>query len=666
MDKISTMASSIKNLKPKISEKTSDPQVTQQWAEVSMSSPAGGGRQTNKSGWLRKQGGMVKSWHRRWFVLNADYLFYFAKEDDVRPLGMIYLPGNKIIQHQANPEEPDKFLFELMPEIYAMNRSKSLSYKSRNPQRMAPNHETFLLSAASDAERQDWIKAIRKVMFSSIGGAIFGTPLEETMEFERTRSKRKVPLIIEACIEFLTAHGLEIEGLFRLPGRMLLVRDLKDRFDEGETVNLDIEEIDVHSVASLLKQFLRELPECLIPYKFYQQFMNIAMKFQGTKCDNNRMEQVNSLRAGMAELPQDNYNALKYLCNFLHKVADKTAVNKMSAQNLARVFGPNIIRHPQMEDNPEMFMLTTSDISEQLAYMMINYDEKIFTIEFDTGRKSAHVAVDDLLRLDSVSSDSGILQPETQNGGTGVQDLSNIRFEHPRDRRARSFKGDLVVHTELANHFTLDLTSPTEPTVTSPHSADHSPTTPHSAVFSNQPTLSFDADGKPIPPIRRKYTRKHKDVSAQKSNESNSSEGSSENSIDGAGENFPQSNAVTSSSSEPNTAMLELQQKLETLTADYNSLKMRYINLNASKSKADESVKKLSAENSKIQSRYDEHIKKLEAKHKSQIEDLCKKLDDEKTGRTDAVQKIVELQKTIHNYQMHYGDIKDKLPPLYQ
>ncbi|XP_060570718.1 rho GTPase-activating protein 22-like isoform X3 [Ruditapes philippinarum] len=653
----------------------------------SMSSPAAGGRQ-NKCGWLRKQGGMVKSWHRRWFVLNADYLFYFAKEDDVRPLGMIHLPGNKIIQHQANPEEPDKFLFELMPgsqlwrqeedtETYFL-ASKLVDLSlfnmklSRNPQKMAPNHESFLLSAATDAERQDWIKAIRKVMFASIGGAIFGTALEETMEFEKKRSKRKVPLIIESCIEFLTEHGLEVEGIFRLPGRMLLVRDLKDRFDEGEIVTLDIENIDVHSVASLLKQYFRELPECLIPYKFYQEFMNIAMKFQGTKCDNNRMEQVQSLRAGMADLPQDNYNALKYLCNFLRKVANKTEINKMTPQNLARVFGPNIIRHPQMEDNPEMFMLTTSDISEQLAYMMINFDTKIFTIEFDEGRKSAQVAVDDLLRIDSVSSESDLLQPLTHNGSSAVNDLSDITFDHPRDRRARSFKPDLLVETDKANkyHLNSDLGG-----VMSPQSAEFSPTTPMSTVF--QSPLSFDNNGKPIPPLRRKYTRKHKEVSAQKSNESISSECSSENSLDSAGESNLQSNTVTSLSnhqstivtfptSERNTAVLELESKLETMTAEYNTLKMKYDNLNASKSKADERVKNLSAENTKIQSRYEDHIKNLEAKHKSHIEDLAKKLENEKASTNEAVQKIVDLQKSIHNYQMQYGDLKNKLPPLYQ
>ena len=32
------------------------------------------------------------------------------------------------------------------------------------------NHETFLLCAASDEERQEWIKAIKRVMYSSLGG----------------------------------------------------------------------------------------------------------------------------------------------------------------------------------------------------------------------------------------------------------------------------------------------------------------------------------------------------------------------------------------------------------------------------------------------------------------------------------------------------------------
>lgn len=39
-----------------------------------------------KCGWLRKQGGFVKTWHTRWFVLKGDQLYYFKDEDETKPL----------------------------------------------------------------------------------------------------------------------------------------------------------------------------------------------------------------------------------------------------------------------------------------------------------------------------------------------------------------------------------------------------------------------------------------------------------------------------------------------------------------------------------------------------------------------------------------------------
>ncbi|OCU00156.1 hypothetical protein XELAEV_18005942mg [Xenopus laevis] len=41
---------------------------------------------TIKCGWLRKQGGFVKTWHTRWFVLKGDQLHYFKDEDEMKPL----------------------------------------------------------------------------------------------------------------------------------------------------------------------------------------------------------------------------------------------------------------------------------------------------------------------------------------------------------------------------------------------------------------------------------------------------------------------------------------------------------------------------------------------------------------------------------------------------
>ncbi|XP_052761702.1 rho GTPase-activating protein 24-like isoform X3 [Mya arenaria] len=662
MAKFSAMASNIRHLKSKGSDKIGDPQAVNKWSEIRMSMKGVGGA-LFKSGWLRKQGGMVKTWHRRWFVLNGDYLFYFQKEDDVRPLGMIYLPGNKIIQHPANPEEPDKFLLELIPAEKELTIHRCSQGKTMPAMKMAPNHETFLLSAATDEERQDWIRAIRKVMFANKGGAIFGNSLAETMEFERTRSDRKVPYIVESCIEFLTKYGLEIEGIFRLPGRMLLVRDLKDRFDEGETFDLEEEDADIHSVASLIKQYFRELPECLIPYNKYQEFMNIAMRYQGNKAKNTRNEEVELLRTLMTDIPRDNYNCLKYLCAFLHRVADNTSINKMTVQNLARVFGPNIIRHPQMDDNPEVFMLTTADISEQLAYMMINYDDKIFSVEFDDGRKSVNVAVDDLLRLDENEEVEKLklVQPMS-----AMDDLSSIIIDQKGDRQGRSFCTDtnllqqfqstnLENQSESQQEGVLDPSRQSEDFVKVPRPA---------------PRSVYVDERKPIPPLRKKYMRNHSSVGHTTSNDSISSElSNSSNSLDGSTNDVCHRNSMRSSSrnsdSEPNTLVLELQQKLDTLTAENNTLKAKYDNLNASKAKSDARVKNLSDEMRKIQNRYDEHITNLENRHKAQVNELCVKLDEEKSSRAEAVQKVLELQKTIQTYQMQYGDIKDKLPPLY-
>ncbi|KAK9398680.1 hypothetical protein NXF25_013649, partial [Crotalus adamanteus] len=53
-------------------------------AESPLLSP---GRHTAiKCGWLRKQGGFVKTWHTRWFVLKGEQLYYFKDEDEAKPL----------------------------------------------------------------------------------------------------------------------------------------------------------------------------------------------------------------------------------------------------------------------------------------------------------------------------------------------------------------------------------------------------------------------------------------------------------------------------------------------------------------------------------------------------------------------------------------------------
>lgn len=41
---------------------------------------------TIRCGWLKKQGGFVKTWHSRWFVLRGEQLHYYKDEEETKAL----------------------------------------------------------------------------------------------------------------------------------------------------------------------------------------------------------------------------------------------------------------------------------------------------------------------------------------------------------------------------------------------------------------------------------------------------------------------------------------------------------------------------------------------------------------------------------------------------
>ncbi|XP_074849776.1 rho GTPase-activating protein 24 isoform X1 [Carettochelys insculpta] len=313
-----------------------------------------------KCGWLRKQGGFVKTWHTRWFVLKGDQLYYFKDEDETKPLGAIFLPGNRVIEHPGNEESPGKFLFEVVP--------------GGDRERMTANHETYLLMASTQNDMEDWVKSIRRVIWAPFGGGIFGQKLEDTVRYEKRYGNRLAPMLVEQCVDFIRLQGLKEEGLFRLPGQANLVKELQDAFDCGEKPSFD-SSTDVHTVASLLKLYLRELPEPVIPYAKYEDFLSCA-KLLSKEEETGVKELVKQVK----NLPPVNYNLLKYICRFLDEVQSYAGVNKMSVQNLATVFGPNILR-PKVED-PLTIMEGTA-VVQQLMSVMISEHEQLFPKDTD-------------------------------------------------------------------------------------------------------------------------------------------------------------------------------------------------------------------------------------------------------------------------------------------
>ncbi|XP_060916726.1 rho GTPase-activating protein 24 isoform X1 [Labrus mixtus] len=314
-----------------------------------------------RCGWLRKQGGFVKTWHSRWFVLRGEQLVYYKDEEETKALGAILLPGNKVSEHPTSGDDSGKFLFEVIP--------------GGDRERMTANHETYLLMASTQNDMEDWVKTIRRVIWAPFGGGIFGQKLEETVRYERRYGNKLAPMLVEQCVDFIRQWGLREEGLFRLPGQANLVKELQDAFDCGEKPSFDCN-TDVHTVASLLKLYLRELPEPVIPFHKYGDFLASAKLL--SKDDEMGMKELRRL---VECLPPVNYNLLKYICRFLDEVQSYSGVNKMSVQNLATVFGPNILR-PKVED-PVTIMEGTV-LVQQLMAVLIGRHDVLFPLNEDS------------------------------------------------------------------------------------------------------------------------------------------------------------------------------------------------------------------------------------------------------------------------------------------
>ncbi|XP_043076986.1 rho GTPase-activating protein 24 isoform X2 [Puntigrus tetrazona] len=212
-------------------------------------------------------------------------------------------------------------------------------------------------------------RKIKRVL--SFRRRVFGQRLEETVLYERRYGDHMAPLVVEQCVDFIREHGLTEVGLFRQPGQATMVKELQEAFDAGEKPSFD--STDVHTVASLLKLYLRELPEPLVPFSRYEEFLVC-----GKRISSDREKGLQDLRNLLYELPVANFNLLKYICQFLNDVQSYSNINKMSIQNLATVFGPNILR-PKAED-PES-LIGGAAVVQHLMSELIREHSLLFSRE---------------------------------------------------------------------------------------------------------------------------------------------------------------------------------------------------------------------------------------------------------------------------------------------
>ncbi|XP_064351345.1 rho GTPase-activating protein 44 isoform X3 [Camelus dromedarius] len=222
----------------------------------------------------------------------------------------------------------------------------------------------------------------------------FGKPLEEHLMI----SGREIAFPIEACVTMLLECGMQEEGLFRVAPSASKLKKLKAALD---CCVVDVQEYsaDPHAIAGALKSYLRELPEPLMTFELYDEWIQAS----------NIPEQDKRLQAlwnACEKLPTANHSNIRYLIKFLSKLSEYQDVNKMTPTNMAIVLGPNLL-WPQAEGNITEMMTTVSLQIVGIVEPIIQHADWFFPgeIEFNiTGNYGSPVHVNHNANYSSMPS----------------------------------------------------------------------------------------------------------------------------------------------------------------------------------------------------------------------------------------------------------------------
>ena len=177
---------------------------------------------------------------------------------------------------------------------------------------------------------------------SSSSSSVFGQPLS---------SLQALPPFLSQCLAHLEAGmRLDTEGLYRVSASVAAVDALQADIDSGKGLpNLD--GIDLHVVAGLVKHFLRSLPEPVCTFAAYDKFaaavkgadMSGSTKMGSPRADLDETKVAAACAAAEAlidDLPPLNADLLRRLVAHLRLVVQHAASNRMDAGNVGVIFGP--------------------------------------------------------------------------------------------------------------------------------------------------------------------------------------------------------------------------------------------------------------------------------------------------------------------------------------
>ncbi|XP_029938773.1 rho GTPase-activating protein 45 isoform X1 [Salarias fasciatus] len=182
-----------------------------------------------------------------------------------------------------------------------------------------------------------------------------------------------IPFIITKCISEIERRALKLKGIYRVNGAKTRVEKLCQAFENGKEL-VELSQCSPHDISNVLKLYLRQLPEPIMPVYLYNRLMTLAkdslhseadaaegeaaeasganpalcrpseLEDRGPDTDPEVLVLVDNLRELVKELPKPNIATLRYIIRHLRRIAELQEDNKMSPSNLGIVMGPALMR----------------------------------------------------------------------------------------------------------------------------------------------------------------------------------------------------------------------------------------------------------------------------------------------------------------------------------
>ncbi|XP_037109341.1 unconventional myosin-IXAb isoform X5 [Syngnathus acus] len=192
------------------------------------------------------------------------------------------------------------------------------------------------------------------------------SPRQFGVELSRlTGEERNVPQLVEKLINYIEMHGLYTEGIYRKSGSTNKIKELRQGLDT-DVSSVILDDYNIHVIASVLKQWLRDLPSPLMTFELYEEFLRAMGQA-------DKQEVIRGVYSVIDQLSRTHLSTLERLIFHLVRIALQEDTNRMSANALAIVFAPCVLRCPDTIDP----LQSVQDISKTTACVELIINEQM-------------------------------------------------------------------------------------------------------------------------------------------------------------------------------------------------------------------------------------------------------------------------------------------------